>query len=175
MDKIKVSIINAGLSARYYRIIYNVVAVLLLLPVAIAYFRCPSVMIFKASWVLQIVGGIILLIGFLLLYLAIRQYNTREFSGLAQLEGDIAAGQQLVKSGLNQYVRHPLYFASLLLFWGAFIAWPSASHLLLATLGSLYIIVGSQLEERKLVRLFGDDYKQYQQEVPMLIPRISSS
>ena len=35
---------------------------------------------------------------------------------------------------------------------------------------TIYIIMGSILEERKLVLEFGDAYVKYQQEVPMLIP-----
>lgn len=173
IDQIKKKIISLGLADRYYRIFYNIIAVLLLIPLAAAYIYCPTTMLLNTYWPLQMIGGVVLLIGVLLLYMSIQQYDTREFSGLAQFEGDASAGNHLVKSGLNRHVRHPLYFASLILFWGAFIVWPSASHLILATLGSIYIVIGSKLEEQKLMRLFGEEYKQYQRDVPMLIPRIA--
>jgi protein-S-isoprenylcysteine O-methyltransferase Ste14 len=35
---------------------------------------------------------------------------------------------------------------------------------------TIYVIIGTRLEERKLVLEFGDIYIKYQQEVPMLIP-----
>ena len=35
---------------------------------------------------------------------------------------------------------------------------------------TIYIIIGTVLEERKLVLEFGDTYIRYQREVPMLIP-----
>jgi protein-S-isoprenylcysteine O-methyltransferase Ste14 len=35
---------------------------------------------------------------------------------------------------------------------------------------TIYIILGTFLEEKKLVLEFGDTYVKYQQEVPMLIP-----
>ncbi len=33
-----------------------------------------------------------------------------------------------------------------------------------------YLVIGTFLEERKLVVEFGDQYRQYQREVPMLFP-----
>jgi protein-S-isoprenylcysteine O-methyltransferase Ste14 len=35
---------------------------------------------------------------------------------------------------------------------------------------TIYVIIGTILEEKKLILEFGDAYKKYQQEVPMLIP-----
>jgi methanethiol S-methyltransferase len=46
----------------------------------------------------------------------------------------------------------------------------SVSTILINIIISIYFIVGSFLEERKLVREFGDDYRQYQQTVSMLFP-----
>jgi len=33
-----------------------------------------------------------------------------------------------------------------------------------------YFVIGSRLEERKLVREFGENYRRYQQSVPALMP-----
>jgi protein-S-isoprenylcysteine O-methyltransferase Ste14 len=35
---------------------------------------------------------------------------------------------------------------------------------------TLYVLVGARLEERDLVRDFGDEYRGYQNRVPMLLP-----
>jgi protein-S-isoprenylcysteine O-methyltransferase Ste14 len=40
---------------------------------------------------------------------------------------------------------------------------------------TIYVIIGTKLEERKLVLEFGDTYIQYQKEVPMLIPFTKSN
>ena len=70
--------------------------------------------------------------------------------------------------GLYKWVRHPIYFGLLLCFW----ATPAMTHdhLLFAEVMTAYILVGAVMEERGLVRQFGDQYRAYQRQVPMLIP-----
>jgi methanethiol S-methyltransferase len=46
----------------------------------------------------------------------------------------------------------------------------SVSTILINIIISVYFIVGSFLEERKLLREFGDKYREYQQTVSMLFP-----
>jgi methanethiol S-methyltransferase len=73
--------------------------------------------------------------------------------------------------GPYRRVRHPLYLFSLLLIWSQ----PdlTAERLLFNLLWTAWIVVGSILEERDLVAAFGDDYRAYRRDVPMLIPRLT--
>lgn len=66
------------------------------------------------------------------------------------------------------WVRHPLYFFVLLLIW----ACPDLTldRLIFNFLWTVWIIIGTVLEEKDLLSDFGDDYRQYQGRVPMLIP-----
>ncbi len=70
--------------------------------------------------------------------------------------------------GAYRWVRHPFYFFSLLMMWSC----PdfTADRLLFNVLWSLWIVTGAVFEERDLVNEFGDEYREYQQNVPMLIP-----
>jgi len=65
-------------------------------------------------------------------------------------------------------VRHPIMTGFLIVVW----ATPAMSlgHLLFAVITTTYIMVALQLEERNLVEVFGDKYRQYKKSVPMLIP-----
>ncbi len=43
-------------------------------------------------------------------------------------------------------------------------------HLFFAAVTTAYILIAIQLEERDLVTYYGDAYRQYQQQVRMLLP-----
>jgi len=74
----------------------------------------------------------------------------------------------LTAKGPYLWVRHPLYFFSLIMIW----ANPhlSPDRLLFNIMWTGWIITGTMLEERDLVADFGDGYRDYQKRVPMLIP-----
>ena len=81
---------------------------------------------------------------------------------------------ELIIRGPYRWVRHPLYLFVILMIW----AYPQLTidRLLFNVLWTVWIAMGAWLEERDLVMEFGDQYRAYQQRVPMLIPcRISGS
>ena len=75
--------------------------------------------------------------------------------------------------GLYNYTRHPLMLGFLIAFW----ATPrmSVGHLVFAITTTVYVLVAIQLEERDLIALFGDTYRDYKKRTSMLLPLSRSS
>ncbi len=88
---------------------------------------------------------------------------------LGRLRGKEARPMSFVVKGPYRWVRHPLYFLMILMIWSC----PdlTADRLLFNCLWTVWIVIGSILEERDLVLEFGDVYREYQRRVPMFIPR----
>lgn len=72
---------------------------------------------------------------------------------------------------LYRFVRHPMQLGIILLFFGT--PHMTIGHLLFASLMTVYVMIGLWFEERALVREFGEAYRNYQRNVPMLIPRLT--
>lgn len=83
-------------------------------------------------------------------------------------QGATAAQNRLLVRGPYRWVRHPLYFFCLLMIWSC----PdcTADRLLFNVLWTAWIVVGTVLEERDLVDSFGEEYRNYQRQAPMLFP-----
>jgi len=71
-----------------------------------------------------------------------------------------------------RFVRHPLYVGWLLAFWST--PTMTVSHLIFSLGTTAYILIAIRFEERDLIESHGEEYKQYRNRVPMLIPRLPS-
>lgn len=155
----------------YYRIFYNLIALFLLIPMHLFQQSIPPIMLINKGVLMSVLGGGIMFVGMILGLLAFRNYSGKEFVGLDFRNDNVGLKTgKLNVSGLNQYVRHPLYFATLLMVLGYFIIWPTLMVLVIACVISVYLVVGTKFEEKKLIAEFGDQYLQYKKQVPMLIP-----
>ena len=112
------------------------------------------------------------LAGWVLVFTSTYMINHFELFGLHQvtnhLVGKEAAPVRFKTPLLYKFVRHPIYLGFIIAFWAA--PTMTAGHLLFAAVTTIYILLGIALEERDLVDLFGDEYRQYKQRVSMLIP-----
>lgn len=67
-----------------------------------------------------------------------------------------------------RWIRHPMMLGFILAFWSA--PHMTEGRLLFALVTTAYILIGTQIEERTLVAALGQDYREYKQRVPMLLP-----
>jgi methanethiol S-methyltransferase len=70
--------------------------------------------------------------------------------------------------GFYKHVRHPLMLGFLMFFWVT--PYMSVSHLLFASLFTIYVLIGLRYEERDLMKHHPDEYGRYKEQVPALIP-----
>ena len=103
-------------------------------------------------------------------------WDLKEFVGLRQWErrrsgagGETPGGNDRLFTGKGyELVRHPLYLGcSMLLAFH-----PAQTQNSAATAASViaYFYLGTFLEERRLVRKFGEEYRAYQRRVPRFLP-----
>jgi len=86
----------------------------------------------------------------------------------AHLRGRPLRATNFIVRGPYRWVHHPLYFFMLVLFW----SFPDGAldRLLFNALWTGWVIIGTRLEEKDLVETFGEQYRLYQETVPMLFP-----
>ncbi|TNE52739.1 MAG: isoprenylcysteine carboxylmethyltransferase family protein [Bacteroidetes bacterium] len=74
---------------------------------------------------------------------------------------------------LYKYMRHPLYLGFLIAFWVT--PTMTITHLIFAIATTGYILLAIPLEERDLAEVHGQQYQDYRNRVPMLLPLGSKS
>jgi len=111
-------------------------------------------------------------LGWILLLVATFLINHFDLFGLRQVylhfRGQAYTGLKFRTPGLYRLVRHPIYFSWLCIFW----ATPrmTVAHLVFALATTGYILMAIPLEERDLIRIYGDAYRKYKQQVPGIVP-----
>jgi protein-S-isoprenylcysteine O-methyltransferase Ste14 len=154
---------------RWYRLVYNGVAVLTLVPLfpLLALWPDQTLSSVPAPWRWLMVGGQILaLVGLLVSFW---QFDPFYFVGLTQLVARQPAESGSLKVvGLHRWMRHPLYSFSMLFLWLTPVM--SVNLLTLYLLCTLYFYIGSIHEENRLTAEFGQAYRNYQSCVFRFIP-----
>lgn len=167
--------VKAGLSRRmgrlsvHYRLIYTLFAFVTLVAVLLYQISIVSPALYTGFLSLKILGGLVTLMGLSIMLFCIRKYFM-SLSGLRTLIEPEKAGAELMITDIHQYVRHPLYLGTFLFIWGLWMLLPYLSLLISNVIITIYTLIGINLEEKKLVQLFGDSYKAYQQKVPRILP-----
>jgi protein-S-isoprenylcysteine O-methyltransferase Ste14 len=161
-----------GALFRYYRLFFNLVALATFVPVAL-YTRSLEREPFF-SWEqsgLVLVRYALLTCAVVLFVAGGRHYSLMQFIGIGQLRGassgGLAEGGGIDARGVLGLVRHPWYTGVLLLLWAGDLDGP---RLVVSIVLTVYVFVGTILEERKLVHEFGDAYRAYQERVSMFVP-----
>ncbi len=156
-----------------YRLTFNIIAVLSLIPpIGLLYLAHADhgEPLWQWQGILAWIANGLALAALALFVSSLRFYDTAEFSGLRQLRNNIQSVEDQEKfclSPLHRFVRHPWYFLALVLIWTREMDQATAIS---AALISGYFIIGSRLEEQKLMVYHGELYQRYCAKVPALFP-----
>ncbi|MGN7611183.1 methyltransferase family protein [Magnetococcales bacterium HHB-1] len=111
--------------------------------------------------------------GWIILISATLTYDLKRFIGLYAIrchrEGMAETVEPFRLSWMHRFVRHPIYCGLLIVLWSrpwtVFSLWTNI-------FATLYLLVGTWLEERKLLQLYGERYQSYRQNTPPFFPFI---
>lgn len=154
----------------WYRLNYNLLAILTALPLLYLAWRYPGEPLWQWHGLGSYLADGLGLFALIALLYSLRLYDMGEFMGLRQARGkvhEIGDMEHFQISPLHRYVRHPWYFLILVIIWSRDMA---SNQLLIYLLVTLYLVIGSRLEERKLIAYHGEVYRQYRRRVAGLIP-----
>jgi len=158
---------------RFYRLFFNAFSLITLIPL-LRYTdsaRWQTELLFVWEGPLRIVQYFLIAVAAILILAGMRRYSMLQFLGIRQIfqrsGGAMTASGKVDSSGVLGVLRHPWYLAVFILLW--------AKDLNLAGIAvnlvlSGYLVIGTFLEERKLVLEFGDEYKDYQRRVSIFLP-----
>jgi methanethiol S-methyltransferase len=152
----------------FYRLTYNILAIVLLLPLLLLSLQLPQTLLWQLPprWFFNGLA-ILAIVGF---WLSLKYYDTAEFLGLTQIQQQshrVDSQENFVISPFHRFVRHPWYFFFLVIIWTRDMTDVSLVSSLMI---SGYLIVGSHLEDKKLIIFYGETYREYKQQVAGLFP-----
>jgi protein-S-isoprenylcysteine O-methyltransferase Ste14 len=155
--------VSALISPRYERAAYVWIASVLFAAVWLWWQPVPG-RLWKVEGAPATMLGVVQALGILLTVAGARRLGLLDLAGVRQGFGlESSAPTTLVSDGLYGFVRHPVYFAWLLVVWPA--ADMTGTRLVFAAISTLYLALAIPHEERGLIRVFGNDYRAYQRRV----------
>lgn len=156
----------------FYRLFYVIISFIILIPVVHYTHLWASPDFISYGFIINIIRYSLMAVAvFIFIKAFLIDYDILTFAGIRQMlqfRKPVKQGQgDIKKTGLLGIVRHPLYLGVILFIWcNTF----SITDMVINSVLTAYIFIGTLLEERKLILEFGESYIQYKKEVPMIIP-----
>eukprot|EP00934_Nitzschia_sp_Nitz4_P002571 Nitzschia sp. Nitz4//scaffold1_size375055//137397//138041//NITZ4_000254-RA/size375055-processed-gene-0.339-mRNA-1//1//CDS//3329540979//2561//frame0 len=154
---------------RWYRLSFNVVALLTATPVLAMCWFSDSPSLWKWNYPAKWLYWLLMLSFFGLNRVSSQGYDWNVFMGFADHSSSTLSGvdEPFAISLVHRFVRHPWYFSGLGYIW----LQDMNLHWLISCIAiSAYFYVGSRLEDEKLVEQYGEAYDKYRKRIPGIIP-----
>lgn len=158
----------------YYRLLYNGLSLVTIVPLVIMTKMAGGPVIVSWEGDAVFLRVIFVVIALLLFRGGAQKYDLQYFLGIKQLQTGqehllLSEKEEFIETGIFGITRHPWYLGSLIFIWSMLAEYPLPVFLVVCIL-SVYLVIGTILEERKIVALYGESYGRYRQRVSMLFP-----
>ena len=165
---------RSGSYYKYYRLFYNLVALITIVPVILYSLSIKSPVLFRWQGYMIIFQIALFIIVVALLISGGLKYDLLQFLGIKQIQSGesqatLSQSGDIDTSGILSFTRHPWYLAAIIFLWIVHRE-ISVSTLIVNTVLTIYLVIGTILEEKKLIIELGDQYRDYIESVSMLFP-----
>jgi protein-S-isoprenylcysteine O-methyltransferase Ste14 len=155
---------------RFYRLLYNLIAGITILPVMGLVVILPDQPLYRISYPWALITMAIQGLSLWGMVKTMGRSGAGRFLGIEQFlsRNPSEHTEHLVTDGWYEFVRHPIYLFSLFFIW---LMPVMTVNILGLNIGlTIYLFIGTLFEERKLEAAFGETYGQYKQKTPMILP-----
>jgi len=165
----------------WYRFLYTSVSAITVSVAAYLISQVPDRVLWQGPLWFRLIMHAIQLAGIVFGVQAFRYLDKWEFMGFRQVWRYLArkevAGslegltqKELVTTGVYGIVRHPLYVAGIIIV--TFSPHITVNGLTITVLADVYFLFGMLIEERRFLKIFGEQYREYMKKVPRMVPRL---
>lgn len=167
---------NSGKRFAFYRAFY-VGTFLILLYLLIDFTPDPRVIIYDIPYPHDLLLLLIQLLALTGFFWAILHMDLLEFFGISQIirwaEGkwnndDLEMKLVFIKEGPFKYMRHPVYFFTLIFLFAR--SYLDLQTLIFNLFALIYFMFCSFYDDRKYLSRYGDEFKDYMEKTPQIIP-----
>ena len=163
-----------GKNFRFYRLFYNFISIITLLPPLLYGHKLKGSLIFSWEGNFIIIQFIFFMIALILFLTGARKYDMMQFLGIRQIQSGssqapLSESGTIDMTGILGITRHPWYLGAIIFIW-VFNKNIYFSTLITNIILTVYLIIGTYLEKKKLITICGDKYRNYQKKVSMLLP-----
>ena len=154
-----------GKSFRFYRLGYVIFSSLGLLLLLFWNANISTDHLFNHEGAARYLSLVFAAFGVIVIKISFRSYRLSEFIGMSTSE------EPFTTKGILSSIRHPIYSGTILIVVGYWLFNPTIPTSASVICILVYLPIGIYLEERKLIKQFGERYVQYKRDVPALIPK----
>ena len=163
-----------GSKYRFYRLFYNLIALTTLIPVILYGADLTGQVLFCWDGFWLIFRFILVIIVLLLFISGAMKYDMLQLFGIRQIKSGnsyygLSETGDIDTSGILSITRHPWYLGAIIFIWIGHREM-YVSTLIINIILTIYIVIGTVLEEKKLIAEYGDKYREYKERVSMIFP-----